>query len=222
MAKNENKSIQNRYFPHDVEASSDEKFTEMNYFFRRVKENSLNALLNKSLLPLAGYGLYWKLIEHLHKHKIKADKVYVLADEWRIDEDFLKLVLDNFSLFEIQDGYYTSKRVLQNLEEQKKRKKHYQDMANNRWQNNQKPKEKTEKEKEDLKIATDFLNQSENIPLNQQFVSMYEAYQILDEVQRMKALKFYKEINKKESKKVSTNKMLEFIKGGFDVNQQEE
>lgn len=222
MAKNENKSIQNRYFPHDVEASSDEKFTEMNYFFRRVKENSLNALLNKSLLPLAGYGLYWKLIEHLHKHKIKADKVYVLADEWRVDEDFLKLVLDNFNLFEIQDGYYISKRVLKNLEEQEKRSEIARQNVQRRYtQQNQKPKEKSDAEKEALKKATAYLNQTENIPLNQQFTSMYEQYQKLDEINRMKALEFYKEVNKKESKKISTNKMLEFIKGGLKDEKEE-
>ena len=221
MAKNENKSIQNRYFPHDVEASSDEKFTEMNYFFRRVKENSLNALLNKSLLPLAGYGLYWKLIEHLHKHKIKADKVYILADEWRVDEEFLKLILDNFNLFEVQDGYYISKRVLKNLEEQEKRSEIARQNVQRRYaQQNQKPKEKTEEEKEALKKAVDFLNESENLPLNQQFTSMYSQYQKLDEIKRMKALEFYKEVNKTESKKVSINKMLEFIKGGF--NEKEE
>lgn len=223
MAKNENKSIQNRYFPHDVEASSDEKFFAMNYFFRRVSENKLADLFTAECLALASYGLYWKIIEHLHKHKqIKVDKLYILADEWRIDKKFLKLVLESFNLFEIKDGYYISNRVLRNIEEQQKRSEIARQNVQRRYaQQNQKPKEKTEKEKEDLKIATDFLNQSENIPLNQQFVSMYEAYQILDEVQRMKALKFYKEVNKKESKKVSTNKMLEFIKEGLKDEKEE-
>lgn len=221
MAKNESKSIQNRYFPHDTEASSDEKFIEMNYFFRRVKENNLLALLNKSLLPLAGYGLYWKIIEHLHRHKIQVGKLHVLADEWRIEEDFLKLILENFNLFEIQDDCYISKRVLRNFEEQEKRSEIARQNVSKRYnQQNQKPKEKTQEEKEALKKATDYLNQTENIPLNQQFTSMYEQYQKLDEINRMKALEFYKKANKTDSKKIATNKMLEFIKGGLDEKEE--
>ena len=222
MAKNESKNNQNRYFPHDVEASSDEKFIEMNYFFRRVKENNLLALLNKSLLPLAAYGLYWKIIEHLHKHKIQADKLYVLADEWRIEEEFLKLILDNFNLFEIQNGYYISQRVLRNLKEQERRSEIARQNAYKKYSNqDSKPKEKTDEEKENLKKAIAFLNETENIPLNQQFTSMYEDYQKLDEINRMKAILFYKEENKTLNKQASISKMLKFIKEGFKNEKKE-
>lgn len=221
MAK-ESKIIQNRYFPHDVEASSDEKFIAMNYFFRRCEDVQILNALDKSFLPYAAYGLYWKIIEHIHKHKIQTDKLYILADEWRIDEKFLKLVLDEFNLFQIQDDCYISKRVLKNFEEQEKRSEIARQNVQRRYaQQNQKPKEKSDTEKEELKKATDYLNQTENIPLNQQFTTMYQAYQQLDEINRMKALEFYKEANKTESKKVSTNKMLEFIKGGFKDEPQE-
>ena len=221
MAK-ESKIIQNRYFPHDVEASSDEKFIAMNYFFRRCEDTQILNALDKSFLPYAAYGLYWKIIEHIHKHKIQTDKLYILADEWRIDEKFLKLVLNEFNLFQIQDDCYISKRVLKNFEEQERRSELARQNAQKRYtQQNQKPKEKTDEEKEALKKATAYLNQTENIPLNQQFTSMYEQYQKLDEINRMKALEFYKEVNKKESKKVSTNKMLEFIKGGLQDAQEE-
>ena len=146
MAKE--KENQNRYFPHDIEASSDEKFTVLNFFFRRIKENNLERFIDKTLLPYAAYGLFWKTIEHLHKHTIQVDKLCYLADEWRIDEEFFKLVLEKFNLFEIQDNEYISKRVLKNIEEQKKRKKRYQEMANNRWNNEQtNPNQRTEEEK---------------------------------------------------------------------------
>ena len=221
MAK-ESKIIQNRYFPHDVEASSDEKFIAMNYFFRRCEDTQILNALDKSFLPYAAYGLYWKIIEHIHKHKIQTDKLYILADEWRIDEKFLKLVLNEFNLFQIQDDCYISKRVLKNFEEQEKRSEIARQNVQRRYtQQNQKPKEKTDEEKEALKKAIAYLNQTENIPLNQQFTSMYEQYQKLDEINRMKALEFYKEVNKKESKKVSTNKMLEFIKGGLKDEKEE-
>lgn len=219
MAKE--KENQNRYFPHDIEASTDEKFTVMNYFFRRVKENNLDSLITPSLLSLAAYGLYWKTIEHLHKHTIQVDKLCYLADEWRVDEEFFKLVLEKFDLFEVHENEYISKRVLKNLEEQKLRSQAARERVNKRWQNSQKPKEPTEEEKEELKKATAYLNDSENLPLNQMFTSMYSDFQKLDYIKRVKAIEHYKTIKATSTKQVAINKMLEYIKGGLQDEPQQ-
>ena len=221
MAQGKEKENQNRYFPHDIEASTDEKFTVMNYFFRRVKENNLDSLITKSLLPYAAYGLYWKTIEHLHKHTIQVDKLCFLADEWRIEEDFFKLVLENFNLFEVQDDEYISRRVLKNLEEQKKRSKLAKEKANKRWNATANAKEPTEEEKEALKKATAYLNETENIPLNQTFTTMYEEYQKLDYIKRVKALECYKSEKETSTKQVAIKKMLEYIKRGLKDEQEE-
>lgn len=219
MAKE--KENQNRYFPHDIEASSDEKFTVMNYFFRRVKENNLENLIDKSLLPLASYGLYWKIIEHLHKHTIQVDKLCFLADEWRVDEDFFKLVLEKFNLFEIQDNEYISKRVLKNLEEQKKRKKRYQEMANNRWNNEQtNSKQRTEEEKKADNDAEKTLRKDGYSQLHYKFSNNLEEFRKLRSAHQLQAIEFYKlkltSIPKTKNAEVTAeNMMIEYIKEGL-------
>lgn len=226
MAKNESKNIQNRYFPHDIEASADEKFTEMNYYFRRVKENNLLALLNKSLLPYAAYGLYWKIIEHLHKHKIQADKLYVLADEWRIDEDFLKLVLTQFKLFEVEDDLYISKRVLKNLEEQKKRSQSARERVNKRWQNEQpNTYQRTEEEKTADNQAEAKMRKDGYSQYHIKFQNDHEEYRKLRSSHQLQALDYFKQkLNSipktKNAETTATNMMLEYIKGGFEDDEQ--
>lgn len=218
----------NRYFPHDIEASSDEKFTVMNYFFRRIAENNLEKFIDKSLLPYAAYGLFWKTVEHLHKHTIEADKLCFLADEWRIDEDFFKLVLENFNLFEIKDNFYISKRVLKNLEEQKKRKKRYQDMANNRWANEQSnPRERTEEEKSADNEAEKIMRKDGYSQPHLEFQNEFEEYRKLRSALQLKAIEFYKQklssIPKtKNANQTAKNMMIDYIKKGLEDNDNEQ
>ncbi len=225
MAKE--KENQNRYFPHDIEASSDEKFTVMNYFFRRVKENNLESFVDKSLLPYAAYGLFWKTIEHLHKHTIQVDKLCFLADEWRINEEFFKLILENFNLFEIQDNHYISKRVLKNLEEQKKRKKRYQEMAINRWQNEQpSSKQRTEEEKTADNQAEAKMRKDGYSQLFVEFCNDLEEFRTLRSAHQLQAIEYYKaQLTKipstKNSKTTAKNMMIEYIKGGLQDAQEE-
>lgn len=219
MAQEKAEKSNNRYFPHDIEASSDEKFAEMNYFFRHLPKDIQEKYLSADILAYAGLGIYWKTVEHLHKHSIKIDKLHFLADEWRIDLDFFKTILENFDLFQKNKSEYFSKRVLKNLEEQKKRSEIAKARINKRW--NPQPKEKTEEEKRELKKAEDYLNEGDNIPLNQTFTTMYQEYQSLDYVKRKKAIEHYKEqIENGDSKTISIKKMLKFIKEEFHDKQE--
>lgn len=220
MAQEKAEKSNNRYFPHDIEASSDEKFAEMNYFFRHLPKDVQEKYLSADILAYAGLGIYWKTIEHLHKHSIKIDKLHFLADEWRIDLDFFKTILENFDLFQKNESEYFSKRVLKNLEEQKKRSEIAKANANKKW-SNYKPKEKSEEEKQALKEAENFLNETSNIPLNHTFTSMYQEYQTLDDIKRKKAIEYYlKKINDGDSKSVAIKKMLKFIKEEFHDKQE--
>ena len=224
MAKE--KENQNRYFPHDIEASSDEKFTVMNYFFRRAKENNLENFINKSLLPLAAYGLYWKTIEHLHKHTIQVDKLCFLADEWRIDEDFFKLILENFNLFEIQENEYISRRVLKNLEEQKKRKNKAQQMANARWNQEKESKKRTEEEKKADQEAENKMRKDGYSQLFVEFCNDLEEFRNLRSAHQYRAIEYYKDKlatipSTKNSKVTARNMMIEFIKGELKNDTQE-
>ena len=220
MAKE--KENQNRYFPHDIEASSDEKFTVLNFFFRRIKENNLERFIDKTLLPYAAYGLFWKTIEHLHKHTIQVDKLCYLADEWRIDEEFFKLVLEKFNLFEIQDNEYISKRVLKNIEEQKKRKKRYQEMANNRWNNEQtNPNQRTEEEKSADNQAEKTLRKDGYSQLHYEFSNDIEEFRKLRSAHQLQALEYYNSklssIPKtKNATETAKKMMINYIKEGFN------
>lgn len=216
----------NRYFPHDIEASSDEKFTVMNYFFRRIQENNLDRFIDKSLLPYAAYGLFWKTVEHLHKHTIQADKLCFLADEWRIDEDFFKLILENFNLFEIKDNHYISKRVLKNLEEQKKRSQIARDRVNKRWNNQQESKvERTEEEKTADNQAEAKMRKDGYSQYHIKFQNDHEEYRKLRSAHQLQAIEYFKQklnsIPKTKNAEITAAKMMiDYITGGFQNDEQ--
>jgi len=104
---------QNRYFQHDEDASKDDKILEMLRYFD-MNKNNFSEIDLKSLLPIAALGTYWKIIEYMHKHKLPVDKIATIAYDFRIPESFLQTVLDNFSLFRIEEGEYINDRILRN------------------------------------------------------------------------------------------------------------
>ena len=224
MAKE--KENQNRYFPHDIEASSDEKFTVLNYFFRRVKENNLEGFIDKSLLPYAAYGLFWKTIEHLHKHTIQVDKLCFLADEWRIDEEFFKLILEKFNLFEIQDSFYISKRVLKNLEEQKKRSEIAKEKANRRWSSDKETKKRTADEAKADQEAENKMRKDGYSQLFVEFCNDVECFRTIRSAHQLQAIEYFKaQLAKipstKNSKTTAKNMMIDYINGGLKDEQEE-
>lgn len=128
MAKKDEKI--KRYFSHDIDTDTDEKIADMTYFFRKNTDS-----FDLTLLPYAALGVFWRLVEHLHKNNlISVEKIHILADEMRINQDFLKIILEKFELFEKRDGYYVSNRVLKNLELQKEKSARARENANKRWE----------------------------------------------------------------------------------------
>ena len=104
------------YFPHDIFANEDKKITKMLYYFRKnIDKFSDNFIKNN--FYLASYGLYWLIIQYLHLNEIEIDDLPILADEFRVDEEFLTIIIKNFNLFRNQDSFIISDRVLRNLEE---------------------------------------------------------------------------------------------------------
>lgn len=96
------------YFPHDYDAQNDPK---------------LQALISE--FKAEGYGIYWAIIEMLHKesdHKLPF-KEYVflaIAKQMLANAEQIKILLnyaiDECDLFEKKDGFFFSKRVLRNFE----------------------------------------------------------------------------------------------------------
>lgn len=100
------------YFPHDVDASEDPKCC---------------ALLSD--FGFSGYGLYWALVELLHKQNGKITKFPKLFEglAYRFNitkpeiEKLVRAMLDDYKLLEENDEYIWCPRVQQNLEDRNKK-----------------------------------------------------------------------------------------------------
>lgn len=208
MAKEDKKD---RYFPHDYNACADEKIAEMLFYFRK----NAKEFTSENLASYAALGLFWKIIEHLHVSTISEHKLYLLADEWRIDQEFLEKILKGFGLFEIKDGCFISKRVLENIELANEASKAAKARANARWDKYKEDKKaKEENIKADKELSKD--RATENF-----LCTMCADYTSLNCVDRLKALNFYKTKLKTCTKENAVKKMLEYIKGGLQDEPQE-
>lgn len=87
------------YFQHDNTASSDEKIIDL-----------------LAVKGYEGYGIYWALIELLHKNDGKMQlNSKRLAYAIQIDEQTLLSIIKDFNLFIIEGDYFHSKRLLNQI-----------------------------------------------------------------------------------------------------------
>lgn len=117
--------ITNPYFSHDMSARSDEKIIKMMFDFRKEYGAGFPAL--------AAYGIFWSVVEYMHRNPLKTDDVEILADELRIDIDILNKVLNDYRLFHTEDGYYVSDRISKNLNQVEEKTSKYAQAASKRW-----------------------------------------------------------------------------------------
>lgn len=97
------------YFSHDYNARSDSKVADL--------------LMN---LGMCGYGVYWSIIEDLYNNDNALPANYkLIAYNLRTEEQLVKDVLNNFRLFDIEEGIVSSKSVAKrlNMRNEKKRKR---------------------------------------------------------------------------------------------------
>lgn len=131
MAIDENKIVET-FFSHDKAARGDEKIVEMFFDMRKNKENFTAEQL-KNLVPYAAYGLYWSVVEYMHRNELPVEKLEMLADELRIDKDFLNSIMNNYRLFHIENTRYISDRIQRNLEFQATKSEQKSKAAQFRW-----------------------------------------------------------------------------------------
>lgn len=195
----------NRYFPHDIDSNEDEKIMDMIFYFK-TKVNDFKT----PMLQYTALGLYWTIIQYLHIKEIPTDKLEIFADKWQVDKDFLKTVLEKFNLFKIKNGNYISERVLKNIQEIEEKSSRGKKAVSARWKQTQKDLEiKKEKNAEAQKILSD----SENFELNNRFIQLFEEYRILEETEKLEALKLYKkEIEKGKNTNTAIKNMIKAIK----------
>lgn len=91
------------WFPHDVDARGDKKFSSLLRIHGRL-----------------GYGIYWDLIESLHKNNNSLVRDYeTLAFEMREKAEIIKEIVENFHLFRLKGQNFASDRVGRNLKHRK-------------------------------------------------------------------------------------------------------
>ena len=132
MGKTEANKIIEPFFSHDKAARGDEKIVRMFYEARKQYGNLSEAAL-KDALAWAYYGLYWGVVEYMHRNNLKASELEMLAYELRIDPEILSDLMNNYQLFREENGCYVSDRILRNLEYQAEKSEQNSKAAKARW-----------------------------------------------------------------------------------------
>lgn len=90
------------YFKHDSNARNDERLLSI-----RIKHG------------MAGYGVYWAIVEKLREQKdycLQIDHKSI-AWELHVDEEIVRSVIEDYGLFTIQDGRFYSERLCDDMRE---------------------------------------------------------------------------------------------------------
>lgn len=120
------------YFSHDFFADKDEKIVKMFYYFRKNINEFSDSFIRRNFFH-ASFGLYWEIVQYMHRNELTVEDIPVLADELRADERFIRLIIDKFGLFRIEDNKIISDRVLKNLNEVVEKSNKNKDAAQIRW-----------------------------------------------------------------------------------------
>lgn len=124
--------ITDPYFSHDMNARSDEKILKMFFDFRKYAISETTETI-KHLVPLAAYGIFWSIVEYMHRNTLRVEDVEILADDLRIDVATIKKVLNEYDLFKVVDGYYVSERINKNLNKVEEKSSKSSEAASRRW-----------------------------------------------------------------------------------------
>lgn len=90
----------NFYFQHDNTAHEDDKILDL-----------------RADLHYEGYGIFWALLEILHQNGGRMQMhTKRLAFALQVDEEILSKVIKNYDLFVIEDGYFYSQRLLNQID----------------------------------------------------------------------------------------------------------
>ena len=80
-----------------------------------------------------GYGLYWSIVEFLHKNRELAQGEEFLIRGYDKHSDIINAILNNENLFRIENGCYISDRILQDIDAVDKKVEQTKDAISFRW-----------------------------------------------------------------------------------------
>lgn len=115
------------YFKHELGTRSDKKI--MKLISRKGME---------------GYGVYWSLIESLYKEngRIELDEIDIYADVFKVSVEFVKSVVKDYGLFNVDHKYFWSDGVNKRINEMESKSNTARKAAKSRWNKERKAKEK--------------------------------------------------------------------------------
>ena len=92
---------------------------------------------------VTGYGLFWMFIEDLYNNANALPTDYEgIAYEYRVDENLVKSLINDFGFFEIKNGYFGSISVQKRIEERDAKSEKARKSAFARWdKTEEEPKE---------------------------------------------------------------------------------
>lgn len=114
---------------------SKEKNNNVNPFFSHDIGTRQSSEIKKLLIAMGweGYGLWWAIVEYMHRNPFPIEDETVLAYDLRCDKEKIHQIMNDFGLFEIQEGHYVSNRILRNLNYRNQKSNQTQEAANARW-----------------------------------------------------------------------------------------
>lgn len=120
------------YFSHDEDARNDNKIIKMFFDFRREAKTMEKSEL-ESLAVLGAYGIFWTIVEYMHRNPFAIEDIEMLADELRINPQYIEKILTEYDLFREEEGYFISDRILRNLDRQVEKSEKSKKAAQSRW-----------------------------------------------------------------------------------------
>lgn len=114
-------------------SSKDKKAVEP--FFSHDIGTRQNGSIIKLLMELGweGYGLWWAIVEYMHRNEFPVTDESVVAYELRSNNAIIHKIMNNYDLFKIENGLYISDRILRNLDYRETKSEQSQEAANIRW-----------------------------------------------------------------------------------------
>ncbi|MCK5600298.1 DUF4373 domain-containing protein [Candidatus Pacearchaeota archaeon] len=106
------------YFSHDYDSREDEKIMDL-----------------MGDAGWSGYGLFWGLVELLYKNGGKMRTQYQrIAFALNSHPDTIQNIIENFGLFQVKNGFFSSKSVNKRLKERKSKSEVASANARKRWE----------------------------------------------------------------------------------------
>ena len=85
---------------------------------------------------VAGYGIYWALIEDLYINANALPTEYErIAYELRTDKNIVESIINDYDLFEINDGFFSSQSIQKRLDKRNEKSEKASLSASKRWNN---------------------------------------------------------------------------------------